>query len=110
MDDDTPEIRPQSTNVGPTPGPTEAELSRIARQAVRQPADARLDKQLARMGLLEASEPAGPKPGQPTGGSVVIDPDLERLRKELRRTRLILWVLVAATLVLAVIVVVLLIR
>jgi len=50
--DDTPEPRPRSPKAEPTSGPTEAELSRIAREAVHQAPDSRLDKQLARMGLL----------------------------------------------------------
>jgi hypothetical protein len=43
-----------------------AELSRAAREAVRQPADPRIDRQLARMGLapddapVEAGDPRGP--------------------------------------------------
>ena len=44
----------QPTKAETTPTPTEAELSRIAREAVRQPADPRLDKQLERMGLTDA--------------------------------------------------------
>lgn len=109
MDDDTPESRPHSPKAEPTPLPTEGELSRIAREAVHQPPDARLDKQLARMGLMDTSEPAEP-PGQPTSRSVVIGPELERLRRELRRIKLILWVLAAITAILAVTVVVLLFR
>lgn len=108
--DDTPEPRARSPKAEPTSGPTEAELSRIAREAVRQTPDPRLDKQLARMGPMDTSEPAEPQPGQPTGRSVVIGPELERLRKELRRIEVILWVLVAVIGILAVMVVVLLFR
>jgi hypothetical protein len=108
--DDTPKSRPRSPQAKPTPAPTEGELSRIAREAVRQPPDPRLDKQLAQMGLMDTSEPAEAQQGQPTGQSVGIDPELERLRKELRRIEVILWVLVAVVGILAVIVVVLLFR
>lgn len=87
------------------PAPNEAELSRIAREAVRQPPDPRLDRQLARMGLTETSEP-----GQPTGRSVLSGAQLERLNKRLRRIELILGVLVAAMAILAVTVVILLLR
>ena len=62
------------------------------------------------MGLLDPSEPAAPRSGRPTGRSRAIDPELERLRNDLRRLDVIVGVLVAATGILAVIVVVLLFR
>lgn len=108
MHDDTPESRPQSPNAEPTRGPTEAELSRIAREAVHQPADARLDKQLVRMGVMDAPEGTEPRSTQPSSGPVAIDPTIERLREELRRTRMTQWLLVGVIAILAVIVVVLL--
>jgi hypothetical protein len=108
--DSTPKSRAHSSKAEPTPGLTDAELSRIAREAVHQPPDARLDKQLARMGLMDAAEAAEPLAGRPTGRPLAIDPDLERLRAELRRARTILWVLVAISAILAVAVMVLLIR
>jgi hypothetical protein len=55
MHADAPERRPGSPKAEPTPQPTEADLSLIAREAVHQPPDARLDKQLIRMGLLDPS-------------------------------------------------------
>jgi hypothetical protein len=110
MHDDTPDSRPHPPKAEPAPRPTEAELSRIAREAVHQPADARLDKQLVRMGLMDASEPAEPQPVPPTSRPVAIEAELERLREELRRTRMALWLLVGATAILVVIVVVLLLR
>jgi hypothetical protein len=110
MDDDTSVNRPPSPKTERAPGPTEAELSRIAREAVHQAPDARLDKQLARMGLLDASESAKPQTGQPTSRPAPVDPELERVRSELRRARSMLWVLVAIIAILAVGVVVLLIR
>jgi hypothetical protein len=108
--DDRPESRPRSPKADPTPAPTEAELSRFAREAVRQPADPRLDRELARLGLTDPSQPAEPQPGQPRGRPAVIGPEIERLRVELRRIELILWVLGAVTGILAVMVVFLLIR
>jgi hypothetical protein len=111
MHDDTPESRPASPKADPPPPPpTEAELSRIARQAVHQPADARLDKQLVRMGLMDAAEASETQPAEPASRPVAIDPELERLREELRRSRMILWLLVGVIVILAVVVVALLIR
>lgn len=110
MDDDTSEPRVRSPKAEPTPGPSEAELSRIAREAVHQAPDAHLDRQLARMGLLDASDSVEPQSSQPTSRPVVVDPELERLRAELRRTRSMLWVLVTVIAILAVVVVFLLLR
>jgi glycine/D-amino acid oxidase-like deaminating enzyme len=110
MHDETQQSRPDLPKVEPTPGPTEAEMSRIAREAVHQQPDARLDKQLVRMGLMDASEPAEPQAVQQTSRAVAIDPELERLRGELRRTRVILWLLVGVVVILAVVVVVLVFR
>lgn len=111
MDDDMPKkTRPHPPRAEPPPGPTDAELSRIARAAVHQEPDARLDKELARMGLMDASEPAERQPRPPVDRFVVVDPELERLRKQLQRTEAIVWVLVAVSAVLAVLVVVLLFR
>ena len=106
--DDTPKGRPRSPQSKSMPAPTEAELSRVAREAVRQPPDPRLDKELARMGLMDASEPTEPQPTRPSVHSVVIDPELERLRKQQRRMKVILWMLVAVIGILAVTVLVLL--
>jgi hypothetical protein len=110
MEDDTPAPGPNPAKPASTTSLTEAELSRIAREAVHQPADARLDKQLARMGLMDAPEAAVPKPVQPIASSVAVDPEIERLRNELGRTRTILWVLLAVSAILLVAVLVLLFR
>jgi len=104
--DETPGSPPQSPKADQPHAPTEAELSRIAREAVRQPADPRLDKQLERMGLTDA--PAAPtstakQPAAP-------DPRVEALGGRLRRVESIVWVLVVAVAILAVAVVVLLLR
>jgi hypothetical protein len=103
---ETPVSPQQSTKAEPTPTPTDAELSRIAREAVRQPADPRLDKQLERMGLTDAPATAASQ----SKAHVAIDPTVEALKGRLRRVESIVWVLVAAVAVLAVAVVVLLLR
>ena len=108
--DDRPKGRRRSPNAESMPAPTEAELSRIAREAVRQPPDPRLDKELARMGLTETAELAEAQPGQSRSRSVAAGPELERLRAKVGRIERILWVLVAVTVILAVLVVVLFIR
>jgi hypothetical protein len=110
MDDETPTTRPHPPRAEPAPGPTESELSRIARAAVHQEPDARLDKELARMGLTDPAEPATRQPRPPTDRPAVIDPELERLRKQLQRTEAIVWVLLGVSAILAVLVVVLLFR
>jgi hypothetical protein len=96
----------QPTKAETTPTPTDAELSRIAREAVRQPADPRLDKQLERMGLTDA--PAATA-SQATAHAA-IDPTVEALQGRLRRVESIIWVLVVAVAILAAAVVVLLLR
>lgn len=104
--DETPMPPSQSTMADHTPAPTDAELSRIAREAVRQPADPRLDKQLARMGLTDPPAPAA----SAASGPVAIDPTVDGLQRRLRRLESIVWVLVAAVGVLGAAVVVLLLR
>jgi hypothetical protein len=104
--DQTPVRPPQPTKAEPTPAPSDAELSRIAREAVRQPADPRLDKQLERMGLSDAPAP----PASPVSAGVGIDPTIQALQRRLRRVESIVWALVAAVGILAVAVVVLLLR
>ena len=97
---------PPPTKAGSTPTPTDAELSRIAREAVRQPADPRLDKQLERMGLTDAPATAA----SPDKARVAIDPTVDALRGRLSRVESIVWVLVVAVGILAAAVVVLLLR
>jgi hypothetical protein len=104
--DETPVRPPQPTKAEATPAPTDAELSRIAREAVRQPADPRLDKQLERMGLTDA-----PLTAVSTAKTdVAIDPTVEALKGRLRRVESIVWMLIVAVAILAVAVVVLLLR
>ena len=105
--------------------PSDAELSRIAREAVRQPADPRLDKQLAWMGLTDDPAPdvtpASTAPAAPPAVAPVADatlasealaakPDLALIESRLNRLAGIVWVLVVAVVILAVAVVVLLFR
>ena len=111
------------TEVAPAePTPEElqaAELSRAAREAVRQPADPRIDRQLARMGLAadDAAEAAVPRP-QP---SLVRPEDLARLEEELaaardaiagteRRLNLVTWVVTLEGIAVAILAVLLLFR
>jgi hypothetical protein len=100
---------PQSPKAEPMAAPNEAELSRIAREAVHQPADPRLDRQLARMGVMDSAAPAGP-PNQAASQLVVSNAEVERLGARLRRVEMIAWVLAAAVVVLAIISVILLVR
>ena len=101
---------PQSPKAEPMAAPNEAELSRIAREAVHQPADPRLDRQLARMGVVEtAGDAAGPT-SQAASQSVISGAEVERLGSRLRRVEMIVGVLAVAVVVLAVISVILLVR
>jgi hypothetical protein len=104
--DETTESQTISPRTEPTPAPTEAELSRIAREAVRQPADPRLDKQLERMGLTDAPAP----PASSASTHIAIDPTVEALQRRLRRVESIVWLLVAVVGIRAVVAVVLLLR
>ena len=96
----------QPTKAETTTTPSDAELSRIAREAVRQPADPRLDKQLERMGLTDAPAATASQ----AKAHAAIDPTVEALQGRLRRVESIVWVLVVAVALLAVAVVVLLLR
>ena len=101
--------QPQSPKAEPMAAPNEAELSRIAREAVHQPADPRLDRQLARMGVMD-SVAAEDAPGQAVDRSVESSADVERLGARLRRIEMIVGVLAVAVVVLAIISVILLVR
>ena len=109
--DEAPVSRPQSPKAETIAAPSEGELSRIARQAVHQPADPRLDRQLARMiGVMETSEPAKAQPDQPTSRSAVSGSELERLDTKLHRIEIVLGALAAAVGILALVVAILLFR
>jgi hypothetical protein len=78
---------PELTPAEPTPEEVQAaELSRAAREAVRQPADPRIDRQLARMGLATDEAPT-PEDGARVPARVVRAEDLARLEDELAEAR-----------------------
>jgi len=104
--DDAPKPNPRTTTAAPSDG----ELSRMGREAVRQPPDPRLDKELARMGLIDAVDPAEPDPGHARGRPAAMGPELERLRAELRRVEMALVGLAVSTVLLAVLVLILFTR
>lgn len=90
----TPETPEQMTFAAETdtppaePTPEElqaAELSRAAREAVRQPADPRIDRQLARMGLADDEDPAQGGLRVPARG--VRAEDVDRIEEALAATR-----------------------
>jgi hypothetical protein len=109
--DEAPKSRPRTPKTAPaaTSGPTEEELSRIARQAVRQPADPRLDSELARMGL-GGSESSDAHPAQPRARAAAIGPELEKLHGDVKRLERMVWGLVVVVAILVVAVVYLLVR
>jgi hypothetical protein len=102
--------QPQSPKAEPMAAPNEAELSRIAREAVHQPADPRLDRQLARMGVMDSAGPAAGSPSQAMSQAVVSSAEVELLGARVRRLEMIAGVLGVAVVVLAVIAIALLVR
>ena len=109
MDDSSPK-GPSVPTKPPTTEPTEGELSRMAREAVRQPPDPRLDKQLARLGLTDADQAADVRTPQPAVRAAELESQVEGLREQLRRAQLASWALAGVAAILAVVVVVLLAR
>ncbi len=107
--EESPVTQQRSPRVAPTPTLTEAELSRIAREAVHQPADPRLDRQLARMGVMDTPEPAEAR-AEPASPIVPVDPALELIEARLRRFEMLLGALVAVVVILSLIAVALLLR
>jgi hypothetical protein len=101
---------PKQPSRSPTTAPSDGELSRMGREAVRQPPDPRLDKELMRMGLIDAVDPAEPDPGHARGRPAAMGPELERLRAELRRVEMAMVGLAVATVLLAVLVLILFTR
>ena len=104
----------------PTPEELQAaELSRAAREAVRQPADPRIDRQLARMGLADDHDPSqnGPRmaaralPAEEVGR---IEQDLAATRAALagmeRRVNLVTWVVTLEGIAVAILALLLLVR
>ena len=88
--------RPPSPKTEPDGAPTDEALSRIAREAVHQPADPRLDRQLARLGVMDVPESVDPAPRRTSGTPPVTAADLARLEAKLGRTQAILWVVLVA--------------
>ena len=102
MDDETPTTRPSPTTAEPMT--SDAELSRIAREAVRQPADPRMDRQLARMGLTDGPDDAARRPSQaatPSAQAAANAELIERLERRVRRLQVVVVVLAFAVVVLA---------
>jgi hypothetical protein len=123
MDDGkTPASPMTSSKADPRPAPTDAELSRMAREAVHQAPDPHLDRHLQRMGLVDAPDaPAQPNApdarvgrerdvGQAAIPEVGETVTLELLDRRLRRTEVGIRILGIALVVLAVVEVVQLIR
>ena len=108
--EETAVSRPPSPKADTIAAPSEGELSRIAREAVHQPADPRLDRQLARMGVMDIPAPAVPETIQPTSLPAASAPELEHLDARVRRIEMMLAALVIAVGVLGLIVVTLLLR
>ena len=105
MEPDEPRMSPPpSTDRESAASPSDAELSRIAREAVRQPADPRLDKQLARMGLTDDPAPAAAPPASGRNEGTA------ELQSRLRLLQTVVWLLVAAVVILSAAVILLLIR
>lgn len=99
MDDETPTTRPSAPTAEPTT--SDAELSRIAREAVRQPADPRMDRQLARMGLTDAGEEDVRRPNQAAQAAANAR-QIAQLEGRIRRLRIVIVVLMVAVIALAV--------
>ena len=104
----------------PTPEELQAaELSRAAREAVRQPADPRIDRQLARMGLADDEDPT--QNGLRVAARGVRTEDVDRIEEELaatraalaaveRRVNLVIWVVTLEGVAVAILAVLLLVR
>ena len=88
--------RPPSPKAEPEGAPSDEALSRIAREAVHQPADPRLDRQLARLGVMDVPETVDAASRRTPGAPAVTAADVARLEAKLGRTQSILWVLVVA--------------
>jgi hypothetical protein len=118
-DPGTPPAEP--TDVAePTPEELQAaELSRAAREAVRQPADPRIDRQLARMGLADDEDTT--QNGLRAPARSVRAEDVDRIEEELaatraalaaaeRRVNLVTWVVTLEGIAVAILAVLLLLR
>lgn len=72
-DDDTPSGSERKAEATPPDDQASAELSRAAREAVRQPPDPRLEKQFAYLGLWGESEAASPGAGSSPGSAAPVE-------------------------------------
>jgi len=101
MDDETLVTRPAAPPAEPTT--SDAELSRIAREAVRQPADPRMDRQLARMGLTDVADDAGRRSGPSATATALAAATerIDRLEGRVRRLEIAAVLLIVAVVVLA---------
>jgi hypothetical protein len=97
MDDELPTTRPSSPAAEPTT--SDAELSRIAREAVRQPADPRMDRQLARMGLTDGPD-AERRPSQAAQAAANAQ-QVAQLEGRIRRLQIVIVVLAVSVVALA---------
>ena len=117
---EAPPAEPEAPPAEPNPEKAQAaELSRAAREAVRH-TDPRIDRQLARMGLADAEEPAGGSPQRPQV-RVVRPEDMDRLDEELstaraalartnQRLNLLIWVVTLEGIAVAILALLLLVR
>jgi hypothetical protein len=88
--------RPPSPKTEPEGAPSDEALSRIAREAVHQPADPRLDRQLARLGVMDVPETADAASRRTPSAPAATAADVARLEAKLGRTQSILWLVVVA--------------
>jgi hypothetical protein len=115
MDDGKSPATPvTSSKAEPRPVPTDAELSRMAREAVHQAPDPHLDRHLQRMGLVDAPD-APDAPARDVGQPVAPPAEssafsIELLDRRLRRAEVSIAILGIGLVVLALIEVVQLIR
>ena len=85
--------RPPSAKTEPDGPPSDEALSRIAREAVHQPADPRLDRQLARLGVMDPPDAVEAASRKASTGSAALGADLERLTAKVGRLQAIVWAL-----------------
>jgi hypothetical protein len=123
QDDDTPTTRrpsPTDDETAPDDEPF-GDLSKAAREAVRQPADPRLEAQIARLGLSPDAEPPRRPRGRRTEAEPAAGAETERIVEALaatqsatdrleRRVEVLTYVLVALAVVLTILVVVVTVR
>src|SRR5215203_1471773 len=104
MDDgERPASRPASPTAEPRQAPSDTELSRIAREAVHQPPDPRLDRHLQRMGLVDPPDTPAAGVMQPIGTPVASGPNVELLERRLRQVEIGIAILAIALVVLAIV-------